>query len=204
MIYCKSERNVREILFCTNSNRIADRFKNERRIKLRFRYFLLLPFVFALTIFCGCGDKSRPADLPKLYPAKIKATQDGVPLVDARVEIYNIDASAKYRISGGITNDSGVAELRTYGFNGSPAGKYKVTALKIVRGELPPGTKLSRFNQPDKYNLVDKKFSTEKLTEQEIEIVSGKNEFNFDFGAPVRYVHETGVKPPSKMPENLR
>jgi hypothetical protein len=161
---------------------------------------LLLSIVFASTVFYGCGDKSRPVDLPKLYPARIKATQDGVPLVDARVEIYCTDVSAKYRISGGITDDSGVAVLRTYGYNGTPVGKYKVTALKILIGEIPPGTKLSRFNQPDKFNLVDKKYSTEKSSDQEIEIVSGKNEFNIDFGKPVKYVREVGVKPPGKMP----
>jgi hypothetical protein len=160
------------------------------------RYFLSLTIVFVVSVFYGCGDKSRPADLPKLYPTKIVSTQDGSPLVDTRVDIYCTDMSAKYRVAGGITDDSGLVDLKTYGYKGVPVGKYKVTALKIIRGELPPGTKLSRFNQPDKYNLVDKKFSTEQLSDQEIEIVAGKNEFKIDFGAPARYIYEVGIKPP--------
>ncbi|MDR2169910.1 MAG: hypothetical protein LBP59_07205 [Planctomycetaceae bacterium] len=167
---------------------------------MKCRYFLLVGFVFASVIFCGCGDKSRPADLPKLYPVKIKATQEGSPLVGASIEIHCMDVSAKYKIAGGISDESGTVDLRTYGYDGAPLGKYKVIATKIVLGELPPGTKLSRFNQPDKYNLVDKKFSTEKSSDQELEITSGKNEFSIDFGAPVRYVFATGVKPPGKLP----
>ncbi|MDR1480065.1 MAG: carboxypeptidase-like regulatory domain-containing protein [Planctomycetaceae bacterium] len=165
------------------------------------RYFLSLTIALAISVFHGCGDKSRPVDLPKLHQAKIVSTQDGTPLVGARVEIYCTDTSAKYRVSGGITDESGVVALRTYGFNGAPVGKYKVTALNIIKGELPPGTKLSRFNQPDKLNLVDKKYSTEQLSDQEIEIVAGRNEFKIDFGAPVRYVHEAGVRSsPNKRP----
>jgi hypothetical protein len=165
--------------------------------------FLSLSFIFIFTVFYGCGDKSRPSDLPKLYPVNIKTFQEGSPLIEAQIDIYNIDKVTKYRVAGGVTNDSGEVIIQTYGYKGAPVGKYKVTAVKIIKGELPPGTKLSRFNQPDKYNLVDKSYSTEELSNQEIEIVAGKNEFSIDFGAPVRYIYEAGVKPPGKMPNNM-
>jgi hypothetical protein len=160
------------------------------------RYFVSV-VVLVFVMFSGCGgDKSRPVDLPKLFPCKITATQEGQPLVGGTVSLRSVDTSAKYGVSSGTTDDTGIATLRTQGFIGAPAGKYKVLVTKIVNEELDKRTK--RLGEPEKYNLVEKKYSDVETTDVEFEIVSGKNEFSIEVGKPVREVIKIQYSKPAK------
>jgi hypothetical protein len=90
----------------------------------------LLCFVSCILFFSGCGDSTRPTDLPKLYSCKITVTQDGKPLEGATVTLL-AKTPSKYGVSSATTDVSGTAVLCTYGFNGVPLGEYGVTITKI-------------------------------------------------------------------------
>ena len=102
------------------------------------RTLLLLTISTALLLAgCGGGDAARrPADMPPIYPVKITITQDGAALQEASVTL-TAKTSAKYGIASGMTDASGVAVIRTYGFAGVPEGNYTVTVSKrVVEGAV--------------------------------------------------------------------
>ncbi|MDR3109480.1 MAG: carboxypeptidase-like regulatory domain-containing protein [Planctomycetaceae bacterium] len=143
--------------------------------------------IFVALLVSGCTDKSRPTDLPKLYTCKIKVTQDGKPLEEATVTLLSKTPS-KYGASSATTNATGVAVLRTYGYDGVPLGEYSVTITKTgVEGakeaETPEGI---HYHVGGKvYSYVDSKFSDDTKPPYEIKVTeSGVNE-TFDAGAPV-------------------
>ena len=154
--------------------------------KIIIASLLTIPFI----IGCG-GDSSRPTDLPPLFPCVVTITQDGQPLDGATVSFASADTSAgaKYQATA-ITDDTGKAVATTYGFDGVPAGKYKVCVWKTLTepgkqirdgyGDLvdAPGTE---------YRTVDPKYSFADSTPHEIEIVGkGTPPASFDVGKPVK------------------
>ncbi|MDR1485002.1 MAG: hypothetical protein LBT09_09285 [Planctomycetaceae bacterium] len=153
---------------------------------------LVLLFLFCATSI-GCGMNSlRPVDLPALSSCKITITQKGVPLSEATVMVISKSASAKYRTASGVTDNSGVADLRTYGFSGVPAGEFKVVVKKTVlegAEEITDKSGAKQVSGGQDYNLVNKKYSNEETTDLKIEIKTGENVFSFDVGEPV---HELG------------
>lgn len=143
----------------------------------------------------GCGEK-LPPDLPKLHPASVRITLDGVPLKKAIVTLtpdHSTPGQSNLPVTG-VTDDQGVAVLKTNGrYNGSPAGKYKVCVSKsaAIEGRTsktpPPADpkELARYNKKveDERNFVNaiaEEYSAPGKTVLELEIVDGKNSFSFD------------------------
>jgi hypothetical protein len=168
------------------------------------RYFLTMFFVTFIA-FSGCNrDYSRPSDLPKLVPCEITIKQEGVPLSGGNVTIFNIASGVKFRTAGGVTDNSGVAILKTYGFKGVPVGKYKVTASKTILDNKEVEVTVSKSGDKitkglKTYQLVDSQYVYADNSDFEIEIVSsGKNIFSFDVGKPVRDLFDPLSPPPPK------
>jgi hypothetical protein len=102
--------------------------------------------------------------------------------------VISKSTSAKYRTASGVTDNSGVADLRTYGFSGAPAGEFKVVVKKtILEGakEITDKSGVKQVSGGQDYNLVNKKYSNEETTDLEIEIKTSENVFSFDVGEPV-------------------
>ena len=106
---------------------------------MKIRIFVV-PFVL-LALVLGCGP-GAPQGFPKLYQCKITVTKDGKPLADASV-ILQPESPAGAYASGGKTNASGIATIRTtqgnYSAAGVPEGKHKIVLNKPVdiEGKLP-------------------------------------------------------------------
>ena len=92
----------------------------------RHKYLFLL---FSTLLLCGCGDSSRPKDLPSLFSCSVLVIQDGKPLEEARVE-FHTEGEQKY-VPAAYTDASGIAVMQTHGFPGAPAGKYKITLSEL-------------------------------------------------------------------------
>jgi hypothetical protein len=146
-----------------------------------------------MSISCG-KNSSRPVDLPALNSCKITITQNGVPLKEAAVIAVSQNPAVKYRTTTGTTDNNGVAELRTYGFSGSPVGEFNVIVKKIVlegAEEITDDFGAKQTYGGKDYNLVNKKYNNEKTTDLKIEIKTGENIFSFDVGAPVHELDES-------------
>lgn len=147
--------------------------------------------MLASLLFAGCsGDSSRPKDLPPLFPAEITITQQGTPLAGATVALVAFGGTSSVYYPAGITDESGKAVISTYGFNGAPAGTYKVTVRKTIvddvkkvidaYGDMVDGIGIE-------YRTVERQYSDAETTPHEIEIV-GKSTppALFDVGKPVK------------------
>jgi hypothetical protein len=151
----------------------------------QFIIISLLCFVAA-----GCGRSDVPGDLPKLYPCAITVTQNGAALPGAGVQLVSQDESAKYRIATGTTDDSGLAEIRTYGFAGVPLGTYKVIVTKTITEDVKEyvdevGSK--QLTQGTDYSTVEIQYTDEKSTPLTIEITDkDKATATFDVGKAVK------------------
>ena len=157
---------------------------------------LSLLAIVTLGVF-GCGGPKKPSDLPELYPCKIKVIQDGQPLEGASVQLNDPEKTSRF-VVGGVTDDKGVAEVKTDGkFKGAPAGKYKVLISKVfvpeIPDEVPPEDPEARKEYDKKINelnaqqadTIDVKFKRPTQTPAEIEVTSGGVEAEFDVGATV-------------------
>ncbi|MDR0521247.1 MAG: hypothetical protein LBH00_05270 [Planctomycetaceae bacterium] len=142
----------------------------------------------------GCGDTSRPKDLPKLYPCTITITQEGKPLIGATVEFIPADAAnAKFRAVS-TTGEDGSVNMSTYGFAGAPAGKYKVIVTKtmdddfVYAAEVNPESGEKDIVSFHTYRLVEEKYSTAETTPFEIEITGKERSVTktFDAGKAVK------------------
>ncbi|MDR0327861.1 MAG: carboxypeptidase-like regulatory domain-containing protein [Planctomycetaceae bacterium] len=122
-----------------------------------------MTFLLAVISIAGCSNRvSRPNDLPELHPCTFTITQDGDPLDGAYVSLIPMEeTNAKYQTSS-VTNHEGKAAFATYGFNGVPAGKYKVCVRKVV-GE-----------EDGEYQAVEPLYSDAEYTPHEIEITGKK------------------------------
>jgi hypothetical protein len=144
-----------------------------------------------LIAFSSCNNNPQPDDLPKLYPCTITITQDGKPLDSAAVELVAADQSnTKYK-SATQTNAEGKAVMSTYGYNGTPAGKYKVIVSKKVDEDLvyAPNTSGGQDVVSYKtYQTVETKYYDAKTTPHEIEITGKEKSVKatFDVGKPIK------------------
>lgn len=102
--------------------------------------FALSFFVFSALIFAGCNndDPTRPAGMPSLKPCTVIVTEGGTPLHTTSVTLFSEDGTPSKWGSGGITDAAGKATLISRGFEGAPAGKYKVTLSRNVQPGAPP------------------------------------------------------------------
>ncbi|MDR0871050.1 MAG: carboxypeptidase-like regulatory domain-containing protein [Planctomycetaceae bacterium] len=151
---------------------------------------------FLFTVLCvlflsGCGDDSRPKDLPALYPCSLTITQEGgKPLDGATVELKPLDGGTRYNPLQ-FTDANGVAVMTTYTFNGVPAGKYKVLVTKNIEEETTTTDK--NTGEPvvvggAKYRYVEKIYSDVQTTPLEIEITGKEKKVvqTFDVGKAIK------------------
>jgi hypothetical protein len=145
--------------------------------------------VAAVTL-TGCNKSNRPSDLPPLYPCAMTIIQDGNPLGGATVSLVPLEeANAKYQASS-ITDESGTAVITTYGFDGVPAGRYKVCVWKT----LIEGVEQYQDNYGEtvsttgtEYRTVETQYSDAETTPHEIEITGKKlSPKTFDVGKLVK------------------
>ena len=152
------------------------------------RTILFLSLSIALLFLAGCsGNDSRPSDMPRLYPVSITITQEGQPLEGATVAL-EAETPSIYSASG-ITNASGVAVLRTYGFNGAPAGNYVVLVSKTVaenQREITTFEGTTELVGGESYGHVDPLFSRADTSTLRITVTERGATETFDVGAPVR------------------
>jgi hypothetical protein len=158
---------------------------------------ITLDFLFlGMLFFFGCGQK-LPEGMPKLYPVTITIVQENTPLEGAIVQLIPEDVSLSNWGPMGITNVSGVAELRTNGkYKGSPSGQFKVLVTKrevephphLEWGNLPDGDPkfIQYCNESMKlkvFDYVEPQFGLINATPLSINITSsGSNNFQLDVG----------------------
>ena len=154
----------------------------------------LLLMAFLMT---GCWGEPRPAGMPKLYPASIVVTQEGTPLEGASVQLFPEDSANSQWGPGGMTDASGVAELRTNGkYPGAPLGSYKVVVTKHgfephphpEWADLPESDpnrwKYLQIQEGLKaFELVETKYSLLKETPLRVEITAKEKTYPVDAGS---------------------
>lgn len=159
--------------------------------KMKRTIFFSFIFVLVVTVL-GCGDSGKPKDLPKLHPTTIKISLNGQPLEGAIVTLA-AESDGKWLVSG-LTESDGTVKLSTEGkYSGAPAGKYAVCVTKVewVDGptaKLPPPTdpaKLFVYNkrvadEKKDVMILAKEFANPKTTPLKMEVVSGKNNQEFE------------------------
>ena len=151
---------------------------------------IVISFMLAAVLITGCAKDNRPSDLPPLYPCAITITQEGEPLNGATVSLFAVEGtSSKYQPSG-ITDANGKATLMTYGFEGAPAGKYKVCVRKTI---IEDGGKTldgygEEIDAPGiEYRAVEQEYSDVATTPHEIEISNKRTPpHTFDVGKAVK------------------
>ncbi len=155
---------------------------------------ILIP-VLLLTVFVGCGKEKRPEGLPDLYPFSVKILQDGAPLEGANVTLITDDSALMRWPCGGNTDANGVAKLNTYGFDGAPAGKFRVTVTKTETSGGPQSdeeaAKLMQeggVNTSTSFDLVDPVYKNQDKTPLAVEVVASKTATvaEFDVGESTR------------------
>jgi len=157
------------------------------------RLFLVGALAFVCVSAFGCAEK-RPDGFPELYPISIKILQEGKPLEGASVNLVAQDPQLVRWPAGGNTNADGVVELRTYGYEGAPAGTFKVLVMKTeTLGEANSPEEAQRLMQEGKlgdferFDLVDTRYRDQAQTPLSLEVKAGSNETQeFDVGAPIR------------------
>ncbi|MDR2169997.1 MAG: hypothetical protein LBP59_07645 [Planctomycetaceae bacterium] len=159
-------------------------------MKRIFTLTILSVFVFYFGF--GCSRSSKPEGFPQLYPCKITITQDGSPLEGATVSLVPFDQSGWKWRSSGQTDASGAATVMTYGYKGSPAGKFKIIVEKKIEEDPIHETNVYGEKQisgyESIYTLIDEKFTKAETTSLTVEIPeSGKGaSANFDVGKAVK------------------
>jgi len=138
--------------------------------------------------------------MPRLYPASIEVTQEGIPLAEATVALIPVDPGLDRWGPAGITNASGVVVLQTNGlYTGAPLGTYKVVVSKTSI-ELHPNPELEnaemgsadyeKYRQLDsarmEVNYVEPQYSSMENTPLTIEVVAGQKAYSVDAGKQVQ------------------
>lgn len=144
---------------------------------------------FAVALVAGCKEDNRPKDLPPLFPCTVIITQEGQPLGGAVINLVPGEGTAKYHPMS-VTDDNGKVIMKTYGYDGVPAGRYKVRVWKnIVEGETQTtdsdGEPITSGGT--EYRTVDVKYSSAETTPFEIEVTNKKApDTTFDVGKPIK------------------
>lgn len=149
-----------------------------------------------IALLSGCGMQNRPEGMPRLYPATLTATQEGVPLANASIMLYPQDPAMTPWGTGGYTDDHGNLVVFTYGkYRGVVPGKYKVCVSKLdfdpstFVGE-PTDATMAAYDRAEMmrqgYDLVDPKLGKQETTTLEVEFQKGKNSLTLEVGKAVR------------------
>lgn len=147
--------------------------------------FLLLAMVVAL-MFVGCRREYRPDGLPKLHPCTVTVTQEGKPLTDATVKLFDVNGG-EWPVSG-LTDAAGVAKMVTYGqFDGAPAGEYKVI---VVKRRTDWKGKVDGFTpaNADVFSLIELSFAEPETSTLTFNVEKGRNTRTFEVGKPVEII----------------
>ena len=128
----------------------------------------LVAVLFSMLIV-GCGT-GKPADLPNLYPCKIKIVdKNGVPIDNASVVATQPD---NIWASIGLTGPNGIALLKTNGVHpGIPIGTYKIVVTKYDM----TGTE----EKPIETMIFDKSFADESTTPLQLTVEAKANNVTF-------------------------
>jgi len=161
--------------------------------------FSLMALLLAMPVLTGCGEK-LPEGMPKLYPTMITITQEGEPLEGALIQLFPEDDSISQWGPSGLTNASGVVELRTNAkYKGAPLGNYKVTIIKRERDPhphpewagLPPEDPNSRryveiSRALPVYDFVEPHFGSLARTPLRLEVTADQKNHSIDAGAKTK------------------
>ena len=134
----------------------------------RCQYLFLL---FTTLLLCGCGDSTRPKDLPSLFACTVSVIQDGKPLEEARVE-FHTEGEQKY-LPVAYTDASGLAVMQTHGFPGAPIGKYKITVSKNIEDDVVYQTGEEGEQvvaSSNVYKTIEDQYSSVATTPHEVEV----------------------------------
>ena len=159
----------------------------------------LIASFLAVTFFTGCGEK-LPDGMPKLYPTSITVIQESGPLEEALVQLFPEDGSNSQWGPSGITDASGVAEMKTNAkYKGAPLGKYKATVIKREREPHPnpewaslprEDPNFQKFVQISRmlklYDLVEPQFASVVKSPLLIEVTADQKEHTVDVGSKVK------------------
>ena len=162
--------------------------------------FQIICVCYSLVLFSaiGCKEKSTlPEDFPEIFPLLITVTQEGTPLEGAMVALKPVGTANKYANGcSAVTEQNGVASIKTFGQNGVPAGKYKVLVSKSrdeggkevedeFGGKSTIGAKV--------YSYVENDFGLESKTPFEIEVSKGgENSLSCEVGKAIHvFVRDT-------------
>ncbi|MDO4587447.1 MAG: carboxypeptidase regulatory-like domain-containing protein [Planctomycetia bacterium] len=163
---------------------------------MKQKYLLTLLALF-IGMMISCKGEKRPEGLPELYPFKVKILSEGKPLEGAGVALKSDDKSLQRWPCGAKTNAEGIANCFTYGFEGAPAGSFKVVVNKSAHegsAQAQGPVDLSASSEGKKaFHTIDPKYRDAASTPFTVEVVAGKNETipEFDVGSEI---HEE-VKP---------
>ena len=170
-------------------------FPSQYTMQYTMRTFLLPAFscaalavVLVLQTGCGGGDGGRPADMPKLIPVSIAVTQSGQPLEGAIVTLVS-KTPATYGTASGMTNAAGIANVRTYGFDGVPEGDYVVVIEKrVIENQRESSTLegLPMMVGGQLYQYVEEQYTNENDTPYSLTVSGRGTSERFDVGGPVR------------------
>jgi 5-hydroxyisourate hydrolase-like protein (transthyretin family) len=152
-------------------------------------------FLVGCLIFLGCQQKSRPEGFPKLYPCHIKVTQNGSPVSNVHITLYDPNVTDQWLVSG-QTDRNGNADIRTHGsFSGAPAGNYKVVLVKTEKegqGWDNPDSPTRKWVEDVKmFSLIDEKYTKQETTPLKLTIKTKGVAENFEIGPPVHILYET-------------
>ena len=154
----------------------------------------LFSLALAAVVAVGCGGLQKPGDMGDLGGCVVKVTQDGAPLEGAEVIFHAQDEANKKYTPSGRTNEKGEAKIKTYGFEGVPAGEYKVTVTKLVieEGELVVAEDGSESVEGgSEYQVVDEQFRNVDTTPLTTTVTDPMTEVpTFDVGAAVEDEHK--------------
>ena len=146
----------------------------------------------------GCGGEQRPDGMPPLNRTTLTFTQGGAPLTGATVTLSPQDGGDLSQWTyGGVTDNNGVVNVLTNGFNGVPVGTFRVAVLKIEHEGGATGE--PQFSNDDRgvpaaastarsFHVVDPKFRSVATTDLTLEVRSGRNSQTFDLGSAIREV----------------
>lgn len=110
-------------------------------------------------------------------------TQEGKPLTEATVTLIAEDKSIKWGTSG-FSNTEGKIELKTAGFIGVPAGKFKAVVVKTDAEGVP--TSPDEAGDPKVYTLVEKIYTNPLTTPLVLDITAETKELTLDVGKAVK------------------
>ncbi len=164
----------------------------------------MLKNLFCLALICAfasvsvsCKKEKRPEGMPDIYPVTLKIIQGGRPLEGAEVSLSSDDPILVKYPAGGISDKDGLARLKTLGFNGAPAGKFKATVAKYEVLNRPSNFEEAQKFQAEglkeeSFDLVAREYGAKATTPLTVEVQASKSAqtFDLDVGDPIRESRE--------------